>query len=114
MQGWPPASDDDRLKGENMGREKRLMEYFQRIESMYRRTNAESKEDASSVSNVQIKRSIQSVTRRGIKVDGKEYWNNDLILGYLGRKVNVVIVPGKIRVEDMNQKIITTFTPITN
>ena len=35
MQGWPPASEDDRPKGEDMGREKRLREYFRRLGAMY-------------------------------------------------------------------------------
>ena len=35
MQGWPPASEDDRPEGEGMRREKRLMEYFRRLEAMY-------------------------------------------------------------------------------
>lgn len=35
MQGWPPASEDDRPKGEDMRREKRLREYFRRLGAMY-------------------------------------------------------------------------------
>ena len=54
----------------------------------------------------------QKVTRRGIKVNGKEYWNDDLILKYYGQVVKVIIFPEKIRVEDMNMKEIITFPDI--
>ena len=54
----------------------------------------------------------QQVTRRGIRVNGKEYWNDDLILKYYGQVVKVIIFPEKIRVEDMNKKEIITFTEI--
>lgn len=54
--------------------------------------------------------STQTVTRRGIKLNGQEYWDDDLLLGFLNRKVNVVITSCKILVEDMSGEIITTFT----
>ncbi|MCM1212936.1 MAG: Mu transposase C-terminal domain-containing protein [Lachnospiraceae bacterium] len=53
----------------------------------------------------------QKVTRKGIMVNGREYWDEELELRYLGCKVNVVVTPDGIRVEDMdNGSVIATFT----
>lgn len=57
----------------------------------------------------------QKVTRKGIKVDGQEYWNSELELRFLGREVNVEFTPCEILVKDIAGEIITTFDrTITN
>ena len=79
MQGWPPVSDDDRLKGEiYMSNEKKVS-------------------------------CIQKVTRRGIKADGKGYWSIELIAGFLGKRVKVEIGETSISVSEPNGNPICTF-----
>ena len=123
MQGWPPASEDDRLKGEDMGKKERLAEYWRRLRSICHKADMASEvaiqkygipNKSHVAKEIPVQSTFQKVTRRGIKVNGREYWDDDLLLGYFGKMVNVVIALGEIRVEDADKKMITTFTPIQN
>lgn len=52
---------------------------------------------------------IQMVTRRGIKVAGKEYWSVELIARFLGKSVKVEIGETSISVSEPNGNPICTF-----
>lgn len=54
-------------------------------------------------------RNAQKITRRGIKVHGKEYWDATMVLFHMGEKVNVEIDEGIIRVFNQDGLPITTF-----
>lgn len=119
-----------------MGRKERLAEYWRKLKGMYHRADTASESGVYldpaadrceaaiqkyGVPNkiyvdtgISVQSTFQRVTRRGIKVNEKEYLDDDLIFRYLGRTVNVVVAPDVIRVEDMDKKVITTFTPIQN
>lgn len=52
---------------------------------------------------------IQKVTRRGVRVCGKEYWNDDLMIRFLGAEVKVEIGKAVISVSELNGNPICTF-----
>ncbi|MCD7812108.1 MAG: hypothetical protein LUG91_09735 [Ruminococcus sp.] len=51
----------------------------------------------------------QKVTRRGVKVDGKWFWDDDLVLMHLGKTVNVTTNDTEVRIENLSGEVIATF-----
>jgi hypothetical protein len=54
------------------------------------------------------------VTRKGIKVDGVEYWNNDLTSLHIGENVVVEVNPTTIRVFDTPGHVCCEFNRLTS
>jgi len=56
-----------------------------------------------------MKTITQKVTRRGITVDGTEYWEDEMVLFHFGEKVNVEIDEQNITVKRLDGTSIATF-----
>ncbi|MEY8355228.1 Mu transposase C-terminal domain-containing protein [Lachnospiraceae bacterium 54-53] len=51
----------------------------------------------------------QKVSRYGITINGKHYWNEDLIMKYHGKMVKVAILESSINVFELEGNLIATF-----
>lgn len=52
---------------------------------------------------------VKTVTRRGIVIQGREYWNDDLVIRFLGLKVKVEIGATIVNVSELDGTPICTF-----
>ena len=52
---------------------------------------------------------VKTVTRRGIVIQGREYWNDDLVIRFLGLKVKVEIGATVVNVSELDGTPICTF-----
>lgn len=51
----------------------------------------------------------QKVTRRGVKVEGKWFWDDTLVLKHLGETVNVTIIEKEVFIKTLSGELIATF-----
>ena len=87
-----------------------LMDSYLRAEQEFRQSWKEDDvQDAQIIDNKVPILCVKRVTHRGIKIDGIDYWNDKLVMHFLGKRVKVEIGENSISVLDPNRNPICTF-----
>ncbi len=87
-----------------------LMDSYIRAEQEYRQSwKQDDVQDAQIIDNKVPILCVKRVTHRGIKIDGIDYWNDKLVMHFLGKRVKVEIGENSISVLNPNGNPICTF-----